>query len=95
MDGRGWMGKELLVPAIAEMPFNALLDKDAPELLECFHTCLLPPGSQGRPPSALQFHPEMKIGTQHHDTPLRMVSLRGDPTTIPCEVLVQPTCVNS
>ncbi|BDA44592.1 hypothetical protein COCOBI_06-0680 [Coccomyxa sp. Obi] len=47
MDGRGWMGKELLVPAKAEMPFSALLDKDAPEPLECFHTCLLPPGSKG------------------------------------------------
>ena len=58
MDGRGWMGKELLVPAKAEMPFSALLDKDAPEPLECFHTCLLPRGSHGKPPPAHQFHPD-------------------------------------
>jgi hypothetical protein len=41
-------GVDLSVAAKVDMPFGALLKTDTPEPLECFHTCQLPPGSEGR-----------------------------------------------
>ncbi|EIE21369.1 hypothetical protein COCSUDRAFT_56588 [Coccomyxa subellipsoidea C-169] len=39
-------GVDVSVAARVDMPFSALLEKDIPEPLECFHTCLLPTGSE-------------------------------------------------
>ncbi len=43
------LGIDVSVPAKADMPFTPLLDKNAPEPLECFHTCLLPASLKGGP----------------------------------------------
>ena len=44
-------GVDVSVAARVDMPFSALLEKDVPEPLECFHTCLLPTGSGSEPRS--------------------------------------------